>query len=143
MNEKRTGLVNNKMLLDSYALLAYLNKEAGFEMVRNLLNMAQDLGKFILMNEINVGETYYILFRERGSKKSEYFLDTILKSLPIAMIQNNFQLVIEAARVKAEYPLSFADCFAVTTARRERASVITGDQEFKKVEHLVDIEWIK
>jgi len=131
------------MLLDSYALLAYLNKEAGFEMVRNLLNMAQDSGKFILMNEINVGETYYILFRERGSKKSEYFLDTILKSLPIAMIQNNFQLVIEAARIKAEYPLSFADCFAVTTARRERASVITGDQEFKKVEHLVDIEWIK
>lgn len=143
MNEKRTGLVNNKMLLDSYALLAYLNNEAGFEMVRNLLNMAQDSGKFILMNEINVGETYYILFRERGSKKSEYFLDTILKSLPIAMIQNNFQLVIEAARIKAEYPLSFADCFAVTTARRERASVITGDQEFKKVEHLVDIEWIK
>lgn len=135
--------MNNKMLLDSYALLAYLNNEAGFEMVRNLLNMAQDSGKFILMNEINVGETYYILFRERGSKKSEYFLDTILKSLPIAMIQNNFQLVIEAARIKAEYPLSFADCFAVTTARRERASVITGDQEFKKVEHLVDIEWIK
>ena len=135
--------MNKKMLLDSYALLAYLNNEAGFEMVRNLLNMAQDSGKFILMNEINIGETYYILFRERGSKKSEYFLDTILKSLPIAMIQNNFQLVIEAARVKAEYPLSFADCFAVTTARRERASVITGDQEFKKVEHLVDIEWIK
>jgi len=135
--------VNNKMLLDSYALLAYLNKEAGFEMVRNLLNMAQDSGKFILMNEINVGETYYILFRERGSEKSEYFLDTILSSLPIVMIQNNFQLVIEAARIKAEYPLSFADCFAVTTARRERASVITGDQEFKKVEHLVDIEWVK
>ena len=131
------------MLLDSYALLAYLNNEAGFEMVRNLLNMAQDSGKFILMNEINVGETYYILFRERGSEKSEYFLDTILKSLPIAMIQNNFQLVIEAARIKAEYPLSFADCFAMTTARRERASVITGDQEFKKVEHLVDIEWVK
>ena len=57
MNEKRTEIVNKKRLLDSYALLAYLNKEAGFEMVRNILNMAQDSGHFILMNEINVGET--------------------------------------------------------------------------------------
>ena len=109
MNDKKTEIVNKKMLLDSYALLAYLNKEAGFEMVRNLLNMAQNSGNFILMNEINVGETYYILFRERGSEKSEYFLDTILKSLPIAIVPNNFQHIIEAARIKAEYPLSFTD----------------------------------
>jgi len=143
MNEKGIEIVNEKRLLDSYALLAYLNKEAGFEMVRNLLNMAQNSGHFMLMNEINVGETYYILFRERGSKKSEYFLDTILKSLPILMVPNNFQHVIEAAKIKAEYPLSFADCFAVATACREGAKVITGDPEFKKVEHMVDIEWIK
>lgn len=143
MNEKRTEIVNKKRLLDSYALLAYLNKEAGFEMVRNILNMAQDSGHFILMNEINVGETYYILFRERGSEKSEYFLDTILKSLPIALVPNNFQNVIEAARIKAEYPLSFADCFAVASAHREGARLITGNPEFNKVEHLIDIDWIK
>ena len=143
MNDKRTEIVNQKMLLDSYALLAYLNKEAGFEMVRNVLNMAQDSGHYILMNEINVGETYYILFRERGSEKSEYFLDTILKSLPIATVPNNFQYVIEAARIKAEYPLSFADCFSVASARREGARLITGDPEFNKVEHLIDIDWIK
>ena len=142
MNEKRTEIVNQKRLLDSHALLAYLNEEPGFEMVRNLLDMAQNAGHLVLMNEINVGETYYILFRERGPKKSEYFLDTILNSLPIATVPNSFQHVIEAARIKAEYPLSFADCFAVATAYREGASVITGDPEFKKVEHLVDIDWI-
>lgn len=135
--------MNQKRLFDSYALLAYLNKEPGFEMVRNILNIAQNSGQFILMNEINVGETFYILFRERGQKKSEYFLDTILNSLPIVMIPNSFQHVIEAARIKAEYTISFADCFAIATACREGASVITGDPEFKKVEHMVDIEWIK
>jgi predicted nucleic acid-binding protein len=50
--------------------------------------------------------------------------------------------VIEAARIKAEYPLSFSDCFAVDTARRENAIILTGDPEFKKVEHLVEIEWL-
>ena len=135
--------MNQKRLLDSHALLAYLNEEAGHEVVRKILSMAQNSGNLILMNEINVGETYYILFRERGSKKSDYFLDTILNSLPIVTVSNNFQDVIEAARIKAEYPLSFADCFAVATACREKARVITGDPEFKKVEHMVAMEWIR
>lgn len=142
MNEQRIEIVNPKRLFDSYALLAYLNEEAGYEMVKDLLNRAQDSGSLILMNEINIGETYYILFRERGPEKSDYFLETILSSLPIVMVANDFQHVIEAARIKAEYPLSFADCFTVATAYREKASVITGDPEFKKVEHLIEIEWI-
>ena len=142
MNEQRIETVNQKRLLDSYALLAYLNEEPGYEIVRELLNRAQNSGNFIIMNEINVGEAYYILFRKRGPKASDYFLETIVNSLPVEMVTNDFQRVIEAARIRAEYPLSFADCFAVATAYRERASVITGDPEFKKVGHMIEIEWI-
>lgn len=94
------------------------------------------------MNEINIGETYYILFRKRGLEKAEYFLDTILVALPIVMVQNDFQDVIDAARIKGEYPLSFGDCFAVATARRKKAIILTGDPEFKKIEHLAKIEWL-
>jgi ribonuclease VapC len=53
-----------------------------------------------------------------------------------------FDHVIEAARIKAHHPLSFADCFAVATAARENAIVVTGDPEFKAVEKLVEIEWL-
>jgi ribonuclease VapC len=42
----------------------------------------------------------------------------------------------------AKHPIFFADCFSVCTASRENAVILTGDPEFKKVEHLVDIEWI-
>jgi len=42
-------------------LLAYLNKEANFERVKQILAVAQKSGDFVLMNEINIGETYYIL----------------------------------------------------------------------------------
>jgi predicted nucleic acid-binding protein len=38
-------------------------------------------------------------------------------------------LVLEAARVKAKHPLSYADAFAVATGRVEKAPVITGDPE--------------
>lgn len=134
--------MKRKRLLDSFALLAYLNKDNGFKMVREALALAQAAGDLLLMNEINVGEAYYILQRRRGLDKAEYFLDTTLPALPITTVANTFDDVIAAARIKAEYPMAFADCFAVATARSQSAVIMTGDREFKKVEHFVDIEWL-
>jgi ribonuclease VapC len=54
----------------------------------------------------------------------------------------DFNLIKEAAKIKSRYPLSYADAFAVATALRENASVITGDPEFKRVEGLVAIDWL-
>ncbi len=142
MNDEGSGSVSQRKLLDSFALLSYLNKETGFEKVREALSVAQVSDGSVLMNEINAGETYYILHRQRGVEEAEYFLDTVLVGLPILLVQNDFQDVIDAARIKAEYPLSFADCFAVATARRENAIILTGDPEFKQIEHLAKIEWL-
>jgi ribonuclease VapC len=128
--------------LDSYALLAYLNKEDGFEKVRNVLASAQKSGLPVLMNELNVGETYYILYRKRGHEQAEYFLDTVLAGLPISMISNDFNAVISASKIKAQHALSFADCFAVVTGQRENAVILTGDPEFKNVEKIVNIDWL-
>lgn len=131
--------MKQKKVLDSYALLAYLKMEGKFAKVKSLLASQESV---ILMNEINIGETYYILARERGSEKAEYFVATVLPSLPIRAASNTFQDVLEAARIKAAHSLSFADCFAVATAIREKAVVVTGDPEFKKVAHLVEIDWV-
>lgn len=134
--------MKQKRLLDSFALLAYLNKEKNFQKVQEVLSNAQRSGSPVLMNEINIGETYYILYRKRSQKKAEFFLDTVLAGLPILVLPNNFEDVMNAARLKSEYPLSFADCFAASTAERENAIVMTGDPEFKKIEHIVKIEWL-
>ena len=50
--------------------------------------------------------------------------------------------VLDAARVKASHALSYADAFAVATAVRLQATVVTGDAEFACVEELVEIRWI-
>ena len=134
--------MKKKRLLDSYALLAYLNQEDGFEKVRNVLANAQESSLPVLMNELNVGETYYILYRKRGHEQAEYFLDTVLAGLPISMISNDFSAVISASKIKARHALSLADCFAVATAQRENAVILTGDPEFKNVEKFVEIDWL-
>jgi predicted nucleic acid-binding protein len=53
-----------------------------------------------------------------------------------------FTDVLEAARVKAQFPLSYADAFAISTALRSQAMVVTGDPEFRAVAHLVEILWL-
>lgn len=131
--------MRKKYLLDSYALLAYLKEENSYKKVKIPL---LSVNTHILMNEINIGETFYILARERGMEKANYFLNIILPTLPIINIGNTLQDVIEAAKIKTKYPISYADCFAVSTACKEKATIITGDPEFKLVKKLVNIEWL-
>lgn len=130
--------MKKKRLLDSFALLAYLKKEKGHERIKGLLSHDE----VILMNEINLGEVFYILARERGMPQAEYFIKVILPSLPIIRIGNAFEDVLAAAKIKGVHSLSFADCFAAATAIREKAAIITGDPEFKQLEKEVEIEWI-
>jgi ribonuclease VapC len=131
--------VKKKSLIDSYALLAYLKQESNYEKVEDLL-LSQETP--LLMNDINIGEIFYILARERGLDQAEYFVNVILPNLPITPIGNALTEVIEAAKIKARYPISYADCFAVATAIREKAVIITGDPDFKHVEKIVEIDWI-
>jgi len=131
-----------RKLLDSFAMVAYLNREAGFQKVLDVMTDAQRSGDAVLMNEITIGEVYYILRRKRGSEKAEYFLESVIPSLPLNPVSNEFDDVMAAARLKAEYPLSFADCFAVATAKKKGLTVLTGDPEFKKVEDMVTIDWL-
>jgi len=51
-------------------------------------------------------------------------------------------LIFLAAECKAEYRISFADCFALASAVEYKATLVTGNPEFEKVEHLVGIFWL-
>ena len=131
--------MKQKKVLDSFALLAYLKMEGRYKKVKDLLASEE---VHLVINEINVGETFYILARERGIEKAEYFVNTILPSLPIETVPNTLRDVIEAARIKSTHSISYADCFVVATAAREDAAIITGDPEFKKVQKAVAIDWM-
>ena len=52
-------------------------------------------------------------------------------------------LVFRAAELKAEYAISYADCFALACALDQSAILVTGDPEFKKVTTPVNIHWIR
>lgn len=129
-------------LLDSFALLAYLNDEAGCARVQELLALAEIRKCRVIMCMVNLGEVLYITERERGLAPAQSVL-ALAERLPLALLDAGRDLVLDAAHIKAHFAISYADAFAVAAAVRENAVVLTGDPEFKSVEQLVKIEWLR
>ena len=48
---------------------------------------------------------------------------------PVTIVPARESLVLEAAELKGRYSLSYADAFAVATARQAKLPIVTGDPE--------------
>jgi predicted nucleic acid-binding protein len=128
-------------VLDSFAALAYLEAETSGPAVRTLLESARDRQAVLAMSMINVGEIYYILCRERGEERAEAALID-LRALPITLYAATDDRIVAAARLKAKFPIAYADAFAATLAQELKARLVTGDPEFKAIESQIDIMWL-
>ena len=128
-------------VLDSYALLAYLQKESGGERVNELLVKALKKQATVLLSEISLGEVYYILIRALGLEEAKIILAHIL-ALPMTIALVSRDDVLAAAQFKARGAISYADCFVVALAAKTHATIVTGDREFRTFEKDVDILWI-
>ena len=128
-------------IFDSYALLKLFQKEKGHEKVGQILEETKKSGVAKYLNAINLGEIIYSTKREFGDQKKLEVLANIERlNFTILPIPNN--LIFQAAEHKAQYNISYADCFALASALEYKAILVTGDPEFKKVEHLVEIMWV-
>jgi len=65
-----------------------------------------------------------------------------IERLNFTILPISHNLIFQAAEYKAQYSISYADCFALASAVEHKAILITGDPEFRKVKHLVDIVWV-
>ena len=132
---------NPAYVLDSFALLAYLNGEEGQERVQEILEQARHGNCLAMMCLVNFGEVLYITERRRGWTWAQR-TQALVESLPLVLLEVTRDLVLDAAHIKAQHAISYADAFVVATAQREGAQVLTGDPEFEAVETLVQVEWL-
>ena len=129
-------------LFDSHALLAFFQKEKGAEIVANILRESMEQQLDQLISVINLGEIIYMTKRRFGNQEKVGILGRI-HQLGLKVLPAPEALVFKAAELRAEYPISYADCFALACAQEHSAILVTGDPEFKKVVHLVSIQWIR
>jgi len=129
------------ILFDSYAILKFYQDEDGADKVEKLIISSHEGDLKTFMSEINLGEVYYMTIRRLGLASAKEYLEQF-SELFIQVVPPSSDIILLASEIKAEYAISYADCFAVATALKIEASIITGDPEFKKIERLVKIDWI-
>ncbi len=130
------------IVLDSWAVLAYLGDEAASHEVAELLADAHEHRTPLLMTTVNAGEVWYILAREASDADANRAISD-LQTLGLEFIDADWDLTKRAAAIKAKHRMSYADCFAAALAAQHKAELATGDFEFKQVEEFVTILWLR
>ena len=130
------------VVLDTFALLAYLQDETGASRVEARLEQAAKEKCRLCISSINLGELLYIIERREGLVKTQDAL-ALIRQLPLEILPADEQAVFAAAHIKATHALSYADAFAIAAAVQENAVVVTSDPEFETVQSLVTVEWLK
>lgn len=111
------------VVLDSWAVLRYLEDASpAAAAVSDLLGRETPL-----MSWINLGEVHYVLRRLHGEDPAAETVrdlrDVIDARLP------DERIVIDAARIKADHPMAYADAFAAALTVAGDATLWTGDPE--------------
>jgi ribonuclease VapC len=131
----------NSFVLDSFALLRFIQKEPGNEEVKAILDDAMSGEARVMLNVINMGEIIYTVQRRFGQQAKLEVVKSISR-LEIEILPAPNDLVYRAAELKAHFPMSYADTFVVASALEHGATIVTGDPEFRQVERLVRILWV-
>jgi predicted nucleic acid-binding protein len=130
-------------VLDAWAILALLQKEEpAASRVLQLLQEADGRKIKLFISIINLGEIYYRIGRVKGKKEADETLKALYQ-LPVTVLTATDQIVLEAAALKMEWPISYADAFAAAETRRLKATLVTGDPELIQLKGVIQIEKLK
>lgn len=134
----------DNFVLDSYALIGYLEGEPFADWLQELLLSARDGKCRLYLHVIQLGEVYYITLREQGKQTADLAYARI-KNFPLTLIDIiDEKLLLSAASIKATFSVSYADAFAAAVAEIYDAVLLTGDPEFKALEKegIITIKWL-
>jgi predicted nucleic acid-binding protein len=129
------------IVLDSWAIMAYLEDEPAGEKVADLIADAHDNGVPLLMTVVNAGEIWYIVARRTTPAEADRTIK-LLTDIGIKFIDADWPLTKIAASFKVNGNISYADSYAAALAKHQGATLITGDNEFKQLEQEVNISWL-
>ena len=129
------------IVLDSWAVIAYLEGEAAAEKVADHIADAHENDIPLFMSVVNAGEVWYIIARATSVADADRSVSE-LKQLAIEFVDADWTLARDAGGFKSKHKMSFADCFAAALARQKKAHLLTGDQEFKQVQGDISIAWL-
>ena len=127
----------NLWLLDTSALLALRDNEAGADRVGVLLKGAalgeqRCYGCFMSLMEV-----YYRVWKDEGEQAGRHAYQSCL-ALPVEWVHESPPLLERAASIKATHSLSFADAWIAASALELGATLVHKAPEFENLPDLIE-----
>jgi PIN domain nuclease of toxin-antitoxin system len=129
-------------VLDASAVLRYLDRERGYERIRELLTLHADGKTEIVISAVQWGEIACKLFQRHDRARYEYIMSR-LDSLRLTLEPATAERAAAAGMLKASTKIGYADAFCVQAALDSpQHTVVTADFGFQAAAHLVNIEFL-
>jgi predicted nucleic acid-binding protein len=129
-------------VFDAAALFAFLENTSAAAKVSELIKEANHRRAEILMSAVNYGEAYGSVLRVRGLDRARAIMSAV-RALPIFLMDATPLRAIQAADLKLNYRMYYADSFAAALAIEHKATLVTSDSDFKKLGHGFPVLWLK
>lgn len=132
------------VVLDAWPVTQWFRgRSLGGNEFKELLRQAARGHVSLCMSRLNLGEIYYRTAKD-FSKQDAAVLVERLKALPIEVVSLTDADVDEAALLKGDYNISYADAFAAVLCMRRSGTLMSGDPDFKGLAAagLLQLEWV-
>ncbi len=128
-------------VLDSWAVIAYLEDEPSAPQIADLIASANEEEIPVYMTVVNAGEVWYTIAREISEAEADSSIKE-LRDLRIQFQDVDWEITQEAARFKAQHKMSYADCYAAALAKSLKGELVTGDGDLKQIEKQLNVRWV-
>ena len=121
-----------KYVLDTSAILTFIENETGVEDVEKLLLEALEGKVQIFISVVSIIEVYYISLQEQGKKIADERL-RLIDDLPVKQQPLGPDMTRIVGEMKAAKSLSFADCCIAGLAKLNRATIVHKDPDYEQI----------
>ncbi len=115
-------------------------RQPASDFVEELLIEGEQGQTRLLISAINVGEVYYFLRKHHSEALAESWRESS-RTLPATIEVPSLDDIWSAALLKGRFSIAYADGFVAALAQKYNCPLVTGDPEFRRVDHL-ELDWI-
>jgi predicted nucleic acid-binding protein len=132
---------SKSVVLDTWAVLAYLDGEVGGPSVANAIAEAQEGGRSLLLTAVTAAEIWLVVARATSAEEANRVM-VELRTLGIEIVPVDWDLAAIAASIRTHYRLSPVAALSVALAQDRKAELLTGDSKFKQLKGEIKIQWL-
>ena len=128
-------------VLDASAMVILIENRSGASRIGQLVKEADRLNVPLLASVVNWGEVFYLSWKRGGEETARKALN-YLSLLPINVLPVDSAQALKAAELRALHHVPYVDCLAAALSSIHQATLVTSDQDFKKLGRNFPILWL-